>query len=709
MPDSPMLRGEKGTKKRTGCEKKLIVAVCVLGILALILVLFIVLRKTCEKDVEECTTKHCVKAAAELLEYVNLKEDPCKNFYMYTCGSYFKNAVKKDYTSPWTTTQALFKNELKSLMVDPIRLNKDTNAQILLKQYYHACMNETKIEEDDNRTFMKAIDELGGWPLINETDWDSTSFRWDDWYIKAKRMGLPVIGFFYFQRMETNYNDTILKVTGPHMEYETQFSSKDYLDLMRKISDAFDTPDRKQDNKDVLNLIRKLYKYRDELDIVDENLNDEYVDYDYEGEKEDFIVSDMKNLSETCPNIKWLKILNGISGNSSQFDNSSEVSFHVGNMKKYCATLDKLFNNTSPKVIANYYIWNALEDFSDRFLTCTKACDKRFKYVKETVYVRKKTDVNVRNQLREMIEIMKDLFVEHLKTCDWMDDKTRIAAIEKAQLIQSVIGADEEFYDIDKFDKILGIDGLKFTSDNMFEIVQQKTLKEDHHFFETLYGPIPDNWKSFFENAVEVNAFFAQAINVMIIPAPILTSIFFNKKFPAFMNYGAMGSTVGHELMHGFSKSAREVLLENDEYIDWWTNTTAEMFDQKVQCVIDEYERIPFRYRLNGTLTLDENLADYVGADIGYEAYKRYIQKHGAEKKLPGVPMTPEQIYWVQTATNFCFRKLDDNDVDYEEEDAHAIPTFRVMAPARNSKHFAEAFNCPVGSFMNPEKKCKIL
>lgn len=116
-----------------------------------------------------------------------------------------------------------------------------------------------------------------------------------------------------------------------------------------------------------------------------------------------------------------------------------------------------------------------------------------------------------------------------------------------------------------------------------------------------------------------------------------------------------------------------------------------------------------FSLQLNGTLTLEENIADFVGADIGYEAYKIWVKKHHTEKMLAGVPLTPEQIYWVQTATNFCFRKLDDNDVDYEEEDAHGIPAFRVQGPARHSVHFAEAFNCASGTFMNPPDKCQII
>lgn len=85
---------------------------------------------------------------------------------------------------------------------------------------------------------------------------------------------------------------------------------------------------------------------------------------------------------------------------------------------------------------------------------------------------------------------------------------------------------------------------------------------------------------------------------ILVIPAPILTSIFFNYKMPAFMNYGSIGRVIGHEIQHGFGETGREVMLKNDEVVDWWTNATAEAFNVTKRCAIEEYERIPFTYKV---------------------------------------------------------------------------------------------------------------
>ncbi|KAK9875333.1 hypothetical protein WA026_007730 [Henosepilachna vigintioctopunctata] len=596
---------------------------------------------------------------------------------------------------------------MKAIIVNPIR-KKDTNANVLVKQFYQECMNETKIDSDQNHAFLKAIKDLGGWPLLEGPSWNDSSFDWIDWNVKARNLGLPIREFFSLTRVESSENDTVLQVSGTSLNLEIDLDKDKYNRAMKKIIEALGgTHFQESENEKVIEFLEKLKKFATK-------------------EQDAEVVGDMTDLADECPFVPWTKLLNSFSVNQTSFNESSEVA--LGKLKSYCKSLSKLINSTEPRTIANYYVWSII-DQSNKFLSrdirdayadiknknvarykmCFAEADRRFKYVKETIYVRKKTPKIVKEQLKEMIELMKNVFIEHLKVCDWMDATTKLAAIEKTQLIESVIGGDPELYDVEYFDKILGVDGFKFTSDNMFEMSRQKRIRENQYFFKTLYGPIGENWPSFFKNAVQLNAFFVQALNIMILPAPILSSIFYDHRMPAFMNYGSIGRVIGHEIMHGFEKSGRKVILENDATKDWWTNATADNYDKKVQCVIDEYEKMPFRYRLNGTLTLDENISDFVGIDVAYETYLKYIKKYGAEKKIPGVPLTPEQIFWVQTGTFLCFRKLDDNVVDYEEADEHAIPQFRVQAGARQSKYFAKDFNCPEGSFMNPKTKCTVL
>ncbi|KAK9875328.1 hypothetical protein WA026_007726 [Henosepilachna vigintioctopunctata] len=582
MPDQIEYSKNNGCHRRTKLEKILICSFPIFIILTLLCLVGIAMRKSCKQEevAEECRTSHCVKAAAELLEYIDLNKDPCTDFYKFVCGTYRKNAVKTDSTSPWASTGVLFRNELKSLVVDPIS-RKDTSAHVALKKFYRECMNETKIDFNENAAFMKAIDSLGGWPLIR-TSWNASNFKWDDWYIQAKQLGLPLIGFFTFQKKQTETNGPLLAISGPRLS--SMHSQYHFLKLMKKLTAVFDVTYSEQDNIEVHNFITKLEEYKNVMDFDDTD-------------EDSSVISNIQNLTTICPNVTWLKILNGLSG-SYKFSNSSMISFNIDKMEKYCSMLEKLLQNTTSKVIANYYVWTIIEnahlfmdkyirrayedvtyDKPDRFEFCYNIAKSRFKHVVEAVYIRRKINRHVKPQILEMIEILKELYAEHLQNSSWMDEETKSTAIKKAKAIDHLIGSIDEVYDVEKFDKILGVDKFKFTSDIMFQMLQQKLTRELHHFFETLYVP-SDDWDTLFRNTMKVNAYFVMPLNLMIIPAPILTSIFYNRKFPAFMNYGAIGRTISHEFMHGFSKSSRLVIGSRGKFVNWWTDETTDNYDK---------------------------------------------------------------------------------------------------------------------------------
>lgn len=81
--------------------------------------------------------------------------------------------------------------------------------------------------------------------------------------------------------------------------------------------------------------------------------------------------------------------------------------------------------------------------------------------MKDTLYIRKKTNPNVRLQLEELVDIMKTVFVKHIKASTWMDEETKLRGVEKTMLIEKIIGADKILYDVEKFDKLLGVDGVR--------------------------------------------------------------------------------------------------------------------------------------------------------------------------------------------------------------------------------------------------------
>lgn len=114
---------------------------------------------------------------------------------------------------------------------------------------------------------------------------------------------------------------------------------------------------------------------------------------------------------------------------------------------------------------------------------------------------------------------------------------------------------------------------------------------------------------------------------------------------------------------------------------------------------------------MNGTRTLNENIADNVGIKAAYAAYQTFVKETRSEQKLPNLNFTANQLFWIAAAQLYCGRtyllgfRIKS---DYEED--HAPHRYRVIGMIRNSDDFTRDFQCEVGSYMNPPKdeKCEL-
>ena len=123
------------------------------------------------------------------------------------------------------------------------------------------------------------------------------------------------------------------------------------------------------------------------------------------------------------------------------------------------------------------------------------------------------------------------------------------------------------------------------------------------------------------------------------------------------INYGSIGSIMGHELTHGFDDSGREY----DKYgmmHQWWNNKTIEDFKKASECIADQYSKykVDEEY-LNGKQTLGENIADNGGLRSAYEAYEKWVEENGEENLLPLLNLTHRQLFFVSFAqvSSFSF------------------------------------------------------
>ena len=155
----------------------------------------------------------------------------------------------------------------------------------------------------------------------------------------------------------------------------------------------------------------------------------------------------------------------------------------------------------------------------------------------------------------------------------------------------------------------------------------------------------------------------------------ILLGIFFHPNVPNYLNYGGIGSIIGHEITHGFDDQGAQY-DSTGSVVNWWKPETAENFRKKAQCIIWQYGNYTVKQvnmTINGKLTQGENIADNGGFKEAYIAYGKicflpklpivfltshlyfdplgmWEEKHGSEPGLPGHSFTSKQLFWIALA-----------------------------------------------------------
>ena len=176
------------------------------------------------------------------------------------------------------------------------------------------------------------------------------------------------------------------------------------------------------------------------------------------------------------------------------------------------------------------------------------------------------------------------------------------------------------------------------------------------------------------------------------------------------MNYGAIGSIIGHEITHGFDDQGKQ-FNENGNLVDWWEKPTTEAYLEKAQCMIDQYGNFTeptTELKLNGINTQGENIADNGGIKLSYFAYQKHAKVHGVEKKLPGLNYSTNQLFWISSAQTWCSKFRAEAMKKRILTGVHSPNQFRVLGTFANMKEFSNDFKCPDNSKMNPEKKCEV-
>jgi putative endopeptidase len=296
----------------------------------------------------------------------------------------------------------------------------------------------------------------------------------------------------------------------------------------------------------------------------------------------------------------------------------------------------------------------------------------------------------------EMIAAIEEAFAAGLPALSWMDDATRARALEKAKALHNKIGYPDVWRDYSKLK-------LQRTSHaGNGAAIKQFLFRRD---FDRV-GKAVDKGEWHMPPAL-VNAYYNPSANEMVFPAGILQPPYFSAEHPMAMNFGGIGMVMGHELSHGFDDQGRK--FDKDGVLrEWWDPSVAAKFEARAKCIENTYAGIEVlpQVRLNGKLTLGENIADFGGIKAAYAGYKLYASRKPEQPLIQG--LTSEQLFFIGFAQGWCTHETAESQRLRATIDPHSPPKHRVNVPLAHFPGFWEAFQCQPGAAMRAKDACEV-
>ncbi len=303
------------------------------------------------------------------------------------------------------------------------------------------------------------------------------------------------------------------------------------------------------------------------------------------------------------------------------------------------------------------------------------------------IYVKKHFPPEAKDKMHEIVDDLFAAYEARINSLDWMGPATKKKALIKLKALNRKIGYP---------DKWKSYTGLVIDPKDYVGNVIRTNEFEHKRAMKKLKGPIDRG--EWFMYPQTVNAYFAPNLNDIAFPAAILQPPFFSLTADAAMNYGCIGAVIGHEITHGFDDQGAKFDHEGNMK-GWWTPEDRKRFEEKslaVEKQFNEYS-VADGVKVNGKLTLGENIADLGGISIAYDAYQLELARNG-RRDIDG--LTPEQRFFI----GFALFERENVRPEFEKmqvlTDPHSPGKFRINGPLSNFDAFYDAFGVRTGDQM---------
>jgi endothelin-converting enzyme/putative endopeptidase len=632
--------------------------------------------------------------------------DPCVDFFQYSCGGWIKrNPIPADQSS-WDTYSKMQdenRERLRGILEDAAKpgANRDASTQ-KIGDYYASCMDE------------KAIDAKGAEPLQPELKKISQ--------LKSKKDLAEIAAGMT--------DDNILFGFG---------SAQDYRDASQVIAEAdqggLGLPDRdyylKQDAKSVelrkkyVAHVQKMFELlgdkpeaaaseaqtvmrietalaKGSMTRVErrepKNLDHKTTAADLEKISPDFEwtvyftkvgLPSLASLNVTSPT--FFKAMSEEIAKEDVADWKTYLRWHL--VHAYATAL------SAPFVNENFAFYDKTlrgqQEMQPRWKRCTQSVDRQLGEALGKVYVDKYFSPEAKQDALKMVKEIEAAMAQDIDSLSWMSAATKQQALVKLHGMANKIGYPDKWRDYSRLNIVRG---------DEFGNVERARQFEFNRDLAKIGKPLDrGEWDM---TAPTVNAYYNPQMNDINFPAGVLQPPAFDPTSDAAPNYGDTGGTIGHELTHGFDDEGRQ-FDANGNLRDWWTAEDAKEFQQRADCISNQYSTYTIidDIKINGKLTLGEDVADLGGLILAWKAWKADTQ--GQDLK-PIDDLTPDQRFFVGYGQSWCGESRDETKRLRATVDPHSPEKYRTNGVVSNMPEFQEAFHCKAGSPMVNANRCRV-
>jgi len=335
------------------------------------------------------------------------------------------------------------------------------------------------------------------------------------------------------------------------------------------------------------------------------------------------------------------------------------------------------------------------QELEPRWKRCVNYADNDLGEALGQAYAQRAFPPEAKQRAQGMVKEIEQAMEHDIEGLSWMSPETKQKALEKLHTVANKIGYPDKWRDYR---------ALTIARDDELGNVLRARDFEFHRQLAKIGKPVDrGEWSM---TPPTVNAYYSPQLNDINFPAGILQPPFFDPKADDAPNYGDMGATIGHELTHGFDDEGRQFDAQGN-LRDWWTPEDGKRFEQRASCISDQYSQYVAvdDIKVNGQLTMGENVADLGGLVLAYMAWQNQT---GGKKLDPIDGFTPEQRFFIGYGQGWCAETRDETKRMYATIDPHSPDKYRANGVVSDTPEFQQAFQCKAGSAMVRENRCRV-